>query len=69
MDVIRLIINTCLVLREVPSPDKEDLSQVFITLPETADYAALIFEQEGKHSVGKKIILDMNKHSDVVPVC
>jgi hypothetical protein len=41
---------------------------MFTTLPETVNYAAFIFEQEGKHSVGKKILLDMNKHSDVVPV-
>ena len=63
-----MTIVTCLIFRDVPSPDKEDLSQMFTTLPETADYASLIFEQEGKHSVGKKIILDMNKQSDVVHV-
>merc|ERR1712106_69280 len=55
-------------LRSVPSPDKKDLSEMFDSLPDTVDHVALIFEQEGKDSVGKKVILDMNKYSDVLPV-
>ena len=54
--------------RNIPSPDEKNLSAMFANLPKTATHAALIFEQEGKHSVGKKVIMDMSKHSHIVPV-
>jgi len=55
-------------IRNIPSPDVKSLSAMFNSLPQTASNAALIFEQEGKHSVGKKVIMDTNKQSDIVPV-
>jgi len=55
-------------IRKIPSPDEKDLSAMFDNLPETATHAAIIFELEGKHSVGKKVIMDTSNHSHIVPV-
>lgn len=55
-------------LRSAPYPEKKDLSEMFDSLPQTTNHVALIFEQEGKNSIGKKVILDMNQHSDVLAV-
>ena len=54
--------------RNIPSPDEKSLSAMFYNLPETATHAAIIFEQEGKHSVGKKVIMDTSNHNHIVPV-
>ena len=50
-------------LRDLPDPNKEHLSEFVETLPDTVDHAALIFEPEGGY-VGKKVILDMSKHTE-----
>ena len=44
------------------------MSEFVETLPDTVEHVALIFESEGKGSVGKKVILDMSKHTDVLQV-
>ena len=54
--------------RNIPSPDEQNLSAMFDNLPETATHAAIIFEHEGKHSVGKKVIMDTSNHHHIVPV-
>ena len=41
---------------------------MFDSLPDTAEHVSLIFEQEGKNSVGKKVIMDTNKQSKFLPV-
>ena len=40
---------------------------MFDNLPTTAEHVALIFEQDGQASVGKKVILDTNKQSKLLP--
>lgn len=51
----------------MPSPSQLDLKSLFVHQPE-AENIALIFEQEGKDSVGKKVILDMSKERSLLPV-
>merc|ERR1711953_1133803 len=54
-------------MRNVPSPSQLDLQSLFVHQPE-AENIALIFEQEGKDSVGKKVILDLSKERNLLPV-
>ena len=51
----------------MPSPSQLDLQSLFVHQPE-AEHIALIFEQEGKDSVGKKVILDLSKERSLLPV-
>ena len=51
----------------MPSPSQLDLQSLFLHQPE-AENIALIFEQEGKDSVGKKVILDLSKERSFLPV-
>ena len=51
----------------MPSPSQIDLQALFVHQPE-AENIALIFEQEGKDSVGKKVILDLSKERNLLPV-
>merc|ERR1711892_48614 len=55
-------------IRNVPESSKNRLSKFFETVPDSVEKAALIFEREGKGSVGKRVILDMNKHSGALPI-
>lgn len=55
-------------LRSVPEPTPESLATLFSTLPDTAEYVALVFEQEFMDSVGKEVIMDMSRHRKDLPV-
>ena len=55
-------------LRDIPPPNPKELKQLFNSVPDSVEKIALIFEQEGKNSIGKKVVLDLSKYTDILLV-
>ena len=53
---------------EVPSRQKTDLQGLFSQLTDDIKHIVLIFDQDGPSALGKKVIMDMSDHTDVMAI-